>query len=232
MSLRTYAEGLRGGLLALALCATAAAGSWWPTEGWTAADRPPPELGRMIPSRFSAWAEDPSAITQPISAVAAAKAGRLYAQTLERVYVDADQRRIMLSVSWGSQRGDRLQAHRPEYCYKAQGFTIGAVSDTMLTTGVISLPLRRVETKRPGRSEPVSYWMTVGEEATLPGITRKLAQLRQGLSGEIPDGFVVRISSLSESRAGAFTIHDEFIADLLAALPHADRHRLAGLTKS
>ena len=193
---------------------------------------PPPDLEQLIPLHFAVWRRDDSAVARPISAADAAKADRVYVQTLERVYVDAEQRRIMLSISWGSQQGDRLQAHRPEFCYQAQGFAIGVVSDGVLDTAHGTLPLRRIETRRPGRSEPVSYWMTVGDEAALPGLSRKLAQLRHALSGQIPDGLLVRVSSIAEFRPEAFALHDRFITDLLATLPDADRRRLAGRSKS
>lgn len=225
------ARRLRGALLALALVATAAAGQWW-QRGVTRDVAAPPDLAQLIPAGFADWREDTAVIAQPISAAAAAQAEVAYAQTLERVYVDADDRRIMLSVSWGSQQGDRLQAHRPEFCYRAQGFAIGATHDAALHTAHGDLPLRRVETRRPGRSEPVTYWMTVGNDAALPGLSRKLAQFRQGLSGQVPDGFLVRVSSISESRPEAFALHDRFIANLLDALPESRRQRLAGRLKS
>lgn len=223
---------LRATLLALALIATAVAGQGWQAwqQGVTRGDvmAAPPDLAQLIPTGFAAWREDTTLVAQPISAAAAAKAEAAYAHTLERVYVDGDNRRVMLSVTWGSQQGDRLQAHRPEFCYRAQGFSIGATRDATLRTAHGELPLRRVETRRPGRSEPVTYWMTVGSDAALPGLSRKLAQLRQGLSGQVPDGFLVRVSSISESRPEAFALQERFIADLLDALPESQRQRLAG----
>jgi EpsI family protein len=225
-------SGLRIGMLAIALCLTAAAGQWRLHASSQVAPVAAPELQQLIPARFASWREDATAYTQPISATDAAKAGALYTQTLARVYVDAEQRRIMLSISYGGQQGDRLQAHRPEFCYQAQGFTIGTVSDGALETVHGHLPLRRLETRRPGRSEPVSYWLTVGDDAALPGLSRKLAQFRQGLSGQTADGYLVRISSITESPIEAFNLHDRFIADLLAALPAQDRARLAGRLKS
>lgn len=224
--------GMRSALLALALCVTAAAGQWWRHAAAQISPALPPDLEQLIPERFAAWREDGTAVARPISATAAAKADALYAQTLERVYVDAEQRRIMLSISYGGEQGDRLQAHRPEFCYRAQGFTIGPVSDGTLDTAHGALPVRRLETRRPGRSEPVSYWLTVGDDAALPGLSRKLAQLRHGISGQIPDGFLVRVSSISESQNAAFALHDRFIADLLAVLPEPERRRLAGKSKS
>jgi EpsI family protein len=148
---------------------------------------------------------------------------------LVRISVDGDNRRIMLSIAYGDrQLGDRLQAHRPEYCYQAQGFVVGAASDGQLATPYGALPIRRLLTHRPGRRETVSYWLTVGDQATLPGLARKLAQLRQVLSGRVPDGMLVRVSSIDDSAEAAYAAHDRFVADLLSVVPEADRIRLAG----
>ena len=187
------------------------------------------DLARLVPTRFAGWRLDATAAMLPVSAVAATKAAGAYARTLERIYVDGDNRRIMLSIAYGDrQLGDRLQAHRPEYCYQAQGFVVAAASDGQLATPYGALPIRRLLTHRPGRREPVSYWLTVGDEATLPGLARKLAQLRQVLSGRVPDGMLVRVSSIDESVEAAYAAHDRFIADLLSVVPEADRILLAG----
>lgn len=187
-----------------------------------------PALGTLVPESFASWRKDPSALIRPISPSAARQADQAYAETLESVYVDAENRRVMLSITWGSQQGDRLQAHRPEFCYQAQGFSITGVHDDDLLTPYGSLPVRRLETRRPGRSEPVSYWMTVGDQAALPGLNRKLAQLHQGFLGRVPHGFLVRVSSITESGADAFALHDRFIVDLAQALGDAQLQRLFG----
>lgn len=187
------------------------------------------DLARLVPTRFAGWRLDATVAMLPVSAVAANKAAGAYARTLERVYVDGDNRRVMLSIAYGDrQLGDRLQAHRPEFCYQAQGFIVAAASDGQLATPYGALPIRRLLTRRPGRREPVSYWLTVGDQATLPGLARKLAQLRQVLSGRAPDGMLVRVSSIDDSAEAAYAAHDRFVADLLSVVPEADRIRLAG----
>lgn len=191
--------------------------------------RPGIELAELIPTQFAGWRMDTAAALEPISSSAAAKASGAYAQTLERIYVDGEQRRIMLSVAYGHrQLGDALQAHRPEYCYTAQGFAVGAARDSLLATSHGVLPIRRLQALRPGRSELVSYWLTVGDQAALPGLSRKIAQLRYGLSGALPDGILVRVSSIDDPTVAAYALHDRFILDLLASLPYGDRMRLAG----
>lgn len=188
------------------------------------------DLAKLVPERFSSWQIDADSLVSPIQAEAAPAATGTYAQTLERVYRDADGSRIMLSIAYGSQqRGDRLQAHRPEYCYRAQGFEVLALSDDSLhIPGGNTLPVRRLLAERPGRSEPVSYWLTVGNRAALPGLSRKLAQVGEVFSGRVPDGVLVRVSSIDPVARDAYRQHDRFITDLLSGLAGPGRERLAG----
>jgi hypothetical protein len=53
----------------------------------------------------------------------------------------------------------------------------------------------------------------------MPGVPRKLVQLRYGLLGEIPDGMLVRVSSLVNNSEDAFALQARFIADLSLAIP-------------
>ena len=53
----------------------------------------------------------------------------------------------------------------------------------------------------------------------LPGLSRKLAQIRYGLRGEIPDGMLVSFSSLGRDRDQQFILPERFIADLQHAAP-------------
>jgi hypothetical protein len=61
--------------------------------------------------------------------------------------------------------------------------------------------------------------MTVGDQLALPGLSRKLAQIRYGLQGQIPDGMLVRISSLDRESERAFALQAAFVADLQQHLP-------------
>jgi EpsI family protein len=90
--------------------------------------------------------------------------------------------------------------------------------------------VQRLRARYDQRVEPISYWVTLDETATLPGLGRKWQQLRYGLSGSIPDGMVVRVSTLGMAEAASFALQDRFIADLHAVLPAALRSRYFGAT--
>jgi len=126
----------------------------------------------------------------------------------------------MLSIAYGGkQLGNELQAHRPEYCYKAQGFNIVETSDALIPGPYAELPVRRIVARHNSRIEPVTYWMTVGEVVVRPGMGRKLAQLRYGLQGVIPDGMLIRVSSLDGNAVRAFDVQQSFIREFLQSLP-------------
>ena len=218
----------RVAVILVLLCVSATALWSNPPKRVAAEQRMPVDLATWIPDAFAAWRIDESVNVVPLSFIAATEAETVYVQTLERVYVDDRSRRIMLSLAYGDRQEGDLQAHRPEFCFKAQGFQLAGLHDLKLDTGLGEIPLRRMEARRPGRTEPVSYWLTIGEQPTLPGVRRKLAQLRHGLTGETPDGALIRISSLDEVPGRAYAVHDEFIRDLLAGLAGEHRRRLAG----
>jgi EpsI family protein len=148
---------------------------------------------------------------------------------LERSYINSRGQRVMLSIAYGGdQSGDGTQVHRPEFCYTAQGFqlTLNHVGELLTQYG--TLPVRRLVAVQGRRNEPITYWVTVGDKATLPGVKRKLAQIAYGLTGKVPDGMLVRVSSIDNDEKSAHRLQDIFIQDLLAGLQPRDRVRLAG----
>jgi EpsI family protein len=137
----------------------------------------------------------------------------------------------MLSLAYGSdQRGD-LQAHKPEVCYPAQGFTLHANEPGNLSTAFGAIPVRRLSTSMGPRKEPVTYWFTVGDRVVEGTIYKRLVEMRYGLTGQIPDGLLFRVSSIDADPARAYVVHEKFVNQMLEAIPAEDRQRLSGLGK-
>ena len=221
-----------GWLLAASVFTTALAAQTWRNTLDSPIVSPTPDLVAMIPTHFGDWRTVSHGRESIIDPQVTARVEATYADTLERVYRHADGHHIMLSIAYGArQLADREQAHRPEYCYTAQGFSIDGVNDTTLATPGGVIPLRTLLTRRGPRLEPVTYWLTVGRHAALPGVTRQLQQLRYGLFGEVPDGLLVRVSSLDRDAARAHRIQAGFLVALLQALAPEDRERLTGLPR-
>jgi len=97
-----------------------------------------------------------------------------------------------------------------------------------VTIGQTQVPVARVLAQLGQRNEPITYWVTLDESATLPGFGRKLQQIRYGLKGQIPDGMLVRVSSISGSETEAFALQQSFLQQLYLAVPAEMRGRYFG----
>lgn len=194
-----------------------------------AEELPPIALEQIVPRQFGDWHIDDSIVPVSVSADVQARLDEIYSQTLSRTYANAEGQRIMLSIAYGAdQSGDGSQVHRPEFCYTAQGFQLLSSRVGQLVTEYGVLPVRRLLAVQGLRNEPITYWITIGNQATLPGVQRKLSQLRYGLTGVVPDGMLVRVSSINDNTESAYELQAEFVRDLLANMEPQARARTAG----
>ncbi|HEY8876227.1 MAG TPA: EpsI family protein [Roseateles sp.] len=186
------------------------------------------ELETLFPKSFGAWRIDTSMPVSIVSPDVEAQLKSLYAQTVSRTYVGPQGERIMLSVAYGGDQSDATRAHRPDVCYPVQGFDILSNVDARVDVGQTELPVRHMFAKQGQRHEPVTFWFVVGEYVALSGQQQKLAQLRYGVRGVIPDGMLVRVSSIDRDAASAYQVQARFIADMRAAMPQPARLRVFG----
>ena len=56
--------------------------------------------------------------------------------------------------------------------------------------------MRRLTTALGPRNEPVTYWLTVGDQVIKNAFEKRIAEIRLGLTGQIPDGLLFRVSSI------------------------------------
>ena len=186
------------------------------------------QLDTIVPTQFGAWTTLPSAkIIQPTTSDDLEH--EVYSQELTRSYVNPDRSVIMLLIAYGPSQSGYLQVHQPEICYAAQGFRVTSLNGYKLPlAGGHTLPLTRLATYREGRPEPVTYWVRVGDDIPQTQIQRLLTKLRMGLVREIPDGLLVRVSSISTNLDHAFATQDAFIGDLLHAIAPPNRQFVVG----
>lgn len=186
------------------------------------------DLEIMIPTEFADWRIDKSIIPLQVDADTQAMLDKIYNQTLSRTYVNSLGERIMLSVAYGGDQSDNLAIHKPEVCYYAQGFEIMKTFADELLTQYGKLPIKRLLAVKGYRNEPITYWVTVGNRAVLPGIEEKLQQLKYGMTGNVPDGMLVRVSSIDSDKNKAYQQQTIFIQDLLSSVKANERTRLIG----
>jgi EpsI family protein len=190
---------------------------------------PKVDLETMIPKQFGEWRVDDRVVPIQAAPDVQAKLDAIYNQTLARTYVNPRDQRVMLSIAYGGdQSNDRMQVHRPEYCYHAQGFEVQNAGEGILQLADRSIPIRRLLATQGNRKEPISYWITIGDKATLPGFQRKLAQLAYGLTGKVPDGLLYRVSTITQNVRQGYALQNQFSRELIEAVRPAMRQKLVG----
>jgi len=218
-------------ITALMLAASAGALVARPAERLADADQAI-SLERMIPRQFGDWREAQPGRIQVVNPQTQELLDRIYGQIVARTYVNSDGYLIMLSIGYGNNLRDRgsLQAHRPEVCYPAQGFVVEKNEISLISTRSGDIPVRRLVTTLGERHEPLIYWFTVGDTVVRGKLHKRLVDLRYGLTGLIPDGILFRVSSIDRDEATAYRMQEQFINQLLQAVPAQDRVRLSGLS--
>ncbi|MBX3618889.1 MAG: EpsI family protein [Rhizobacter sp.] len=215
-------------LLAAMLLAVGLAQALKPTR--QIADRLPPiDLQAQVPLAFAGWQLDPDTAPVVPDPSLQERLDSVYDQTLARSYVNAAGDRVMLTIAYGrNQSSEATAVHRPEFCYGAQGFRVRSKGIGHLALATGGLTVHRLVATLGTRVEPISYWVTLADQATLPGLGRKWAQLRMGLAGDVADGMLVRASTLGMQGPAPYAAQDRFLRDLAGALPPGVRARYFG----
>ena len=191
-------------------------------------ERPPIDLKNLIPAQFGDWHEDPQSAAYVVNPQQKELIDRIYNQTLSRTYINAKGYRVMLSIAYGGDQSDSMQVHKPEVCYPAQGFELLNTTAAALASPFGPLAVKQIDTRLGQRREPITYWITVGDQIVQSAIDKKLVEMRFRFTGKIPDGLLFRVSSIDPEIARAYAIHASFINQLLAAVTPEQRLRLAG----
>ncbi|MPZ44201.1 MAG: EpsI family protein [Betaproteobacteria bacterium] len=186
------------------------------------------DLEQIVPESLGDWRIDRSIMPVVPAPDVQAKLDQIYNQTLARTYVDKQGNRVMLSIAYGGDQSDAMRAHRPEVCYAAQGFQVVRSSLSQVATQFGVLPVKRLIATKGTRHEPITYWIVVGDNIVLDGLQQKLAQLRYGLTGTIPDGVLVRVSTIDTNSEHSFQVQDRFLKTFVSAIEGEVRARIAG----
>jgi EpsI family protein len=194
----------------------------------TVSSTPAIQLESAFPREFGRWREEPQRQVQIVNPQTQAMLDKLYSQSLARVYIDESGYRVMLSVVYGDDQRGGLQAHRPEVCYPAQGFTLRSEERATLDTPFGPVPVRRLDTQLASRLEPVTYWFAFGDQVVGSRFEQRWAEFRLGLEGRVPHGVLLRVSSIDANTPGAFRRQDQFVNELLTAMAVHDRSRVIG----
>jgi EpsI family protein len=190
----------------------------------------PLELERLIPREFAGWLLDERQSAAVVNPQAGDLQERIYQQVLSRTYIHAaSQRSIMLSIAYGENQNRSNDLHVPDVCYSASGFRIERAERGDIQTSQGVIPVKRLIAQRLQRREPLTYWTIIGDQVATSAVGSKLIALSYGLRGTVPDGMIFRVSSVGVGDEQAFANQQEFVKNLMDALPSDGRKRLAGL---
>ncbi len=187
------------------------------------------DIDAHIPRQFGDWAPMPGwqgVVRPPPDGLEA----EIYNQEVSRAFVDKEGHVVMLLIAYGESQSDRLQLHHPEVCYNAQGFRVSrpVTSTFAWSPSAPPIVLTRLVATREDRVEPISYWMRIGYDVTNSNLERNALKLQYGLRGWIPDGVLIRVSTVGMAPGASFKVQDKFIRDLLNDVPQVTRAFLVG----
>ena len=185
-------------------------------------------LEAMIPRQFGEWKLDETIAPLMVSPEVQAKLDKIYNQTLTRNYINGKGELIMLSIAYGGRQSTSMQVHRPEMCYPAQGFQIGSVSKDFIDASGTKLPVMKLVAIQGPRIEPITYWVMIGDSPVRGGLEQSLARVKYGLTGKMPYGILIRVSTISANETQSYRIEEQFVRDMLGAMPARYRKILTG----
>jgi len=188
------------------------------------------KLDTVVPARIGAWTMTPSeAFVLPKTP--GSLADRLYSDTVSRLYIAPAALPVMMVLAYGNLQSDLLQLHRPEVCYAAVGFQISNSTklNLPLATNLV-VPARELTATNDNRVEPITYWTRIGDFLPTSRREQRTMRLREQLAGIVPDGILVRLSTVAEPTPATFATLAAFGRALVLAVKPADRSILVGPT--
>jgi len=209
-----------------ALCATAAIAGVVPRAMSSTSTKPARPLEGLIPTTIGPWSSVPFGdILIPQGEKAEE---RTYDDVVTRYYDSASSEGVMLLIAYGSAQVGDTELHRPEACYPVAGFRLQRGPNLLLRFPGVDVTARSMTARATGRTEQILYWSRVGSEFPTSSLGQRWAALRQTLRGSIPDGVLVRLSTIAEDRTAAIGLLETFTRELLADGGHELRLVLTG----
>ncbi len=185
-------------------------------------------LEAMIPKQFGEWKLDETVAPAMFSPDVQAEIDKIYNQLLDRTYVNNKGERVMLMIAYGGNQNYSMQVHRPEVCYPSLGFQIGELSKDVIDAGGTQLPVMKLVANMGPRIEPITYWVMIGNSAVRGNLEQHLARVKYGLTGEVPSGILIRVSTISANESQSYRTEENFVRDMLGAMSAQDRKALTG----
>ena len=181
------------------------------------------DLQQVVPREFGEWTYDSR--IRLVEPPADGLGRQLYSQEIGRGFRDREGNLVMLLVAYGPNQTSRLQLHRPELCYAAEGFRLSKSTPVAVTVrdGAQPLNVLRLTARREARVEPISYWVRVGDDITNSVWGRQISRLKLTLRNKVADGALIRVSTIGVAENKSYDVQDRFIRDFYEALAPQNR---------
>lgn len=189
---------------------------------------PKVNLETLIPKQFGDWKIDESIVPLIANPEQEEVLNKIYNQTLTRTYINNKGERVMLSIAYGGDQSRTMQVHRPEVCYTAQGFQVDKMQKALINVEGMALPVMKLVATHGPRTEPIIYWVKIGDAAVRGNLEQGFARLSYGLTGKVPDGLLFRVSAISDNLEQSYASQEIFVRDLLLSMPPDQRSKLTG----
>jgi EpsI family protein len=135
----------------------------------------------------------------------------------------------MLSIAYGRDQSNDTQLHTPEACYPSQGFRVEERSEHTVESSFGPIEaVRLMTTMGPRRTEPLTFFVRVGDGVSRGSRDRNLARIKMALKGYRSDGMLFRVSEVTRLPR-PYDLQDLFIQDLLKAMSPDNRRRIIGV---
>lgn len=182
-----------------------------------------PDLEKMLPEEFDGWRRVPiGALVLPDEVALGPGEAVAY-----RAYRDELGRLITLVVAYGPPLGDSVRLHRPETCYRAQGFSILDRSEGRVWLDGRDARIVHLDTQSPDKRESVTYLLREGATFSTSAADNPLRRMLS-ISAAPLDGVLIRVSTNNpiSSEAG---LQKTFLREFAAALDPKGKHLLLGV---
>ena len=186
------------------------------------------DLEQAFPDEFDGWHIDETTRAFVRPALDQGKLYGLYDQVLEQAYVNDKGERVMLSVVYGNEQAGALELHRPEVCYQYNGYRVLERQTATMALAGQSVSVINLQAELPGRFEPITYWIVIDGEPAAGPRAYHWRLVSFALRRQVPDGLLIRVSSINLDPKSAFDLHHRFADSMVRAMSAAHRAQVIG----
>jgi EpsI family protein len=136
----------------------------------------------------------------------------------------------MLLIAQSAGQTGLLQVHRPEFCYPAGGYELSPIVQLPVKANGRDVMVNQLTASMPGRTEQILYWTRVGNAMPASWAEQRLAIAADNMKGYIPDGVLVRVSTVDPDARAAVSRLSNFVERLIGGMPSNSRRVLISST--